>query len=237
VTNVYLNPTVNSTLSIDLAQPWTVSAVNALLAPKPSAMTPARRPYLWYDPVSNFIYERGGWGYSENPYSLWSFQPDGEGGVVWNVAQDTLVAEQYISTAFSAFTASNANFYSLGGVLSSDVYTTVEGFLTYGFGTSRWSNLSSAGAAQSAYSVQAEAVFIPNFGKMGLLAFLGGDSPPNRAYQYEQGAALVDMSNITIYDPDRDTWYHQTATGSIPPPRSEFCAVGSAPTDNGTYEM
>jgi hypothetical protein len=202
-------------------------------------MAPVRRPYLWYDPVSNLIYERGGWAYDGDSYSypLWSFQPDVEGGVVWNVAQDTSAAEQYTSTVFSAFTASNANFYSLGGVLSSDIDNTVEGFLTYDFGTSGWSNSSSAGAAQSAYSVQAEAVFIPNFGKMGLLAFLGGDSPPNQAYQYEKGAALVDMSNITIYDPDSETWYHQTATGSIPPPRSEFCAVGSAPTDNSTYEM
>jgi hypothetical protein len=236
---VYLNPTVNNTLSIDLTQPWTVSTVNALFAPKPSTMAPVRRPYLWYDPVSNLIYERGGWAYDGDSYSypLWSFQPDVEGGVVWNVAQDTSAAEQYTSTVFSAFTASNANFYSLGGVLSSDIDNTVEGFLTYDFGTSGWSNSSSAGAAQSAYSVQAEAVFIPNFGKMGLLAFLGGDSPPNQAYQYEKGAALVDMSNITIYDPDSETWYHQTATGSIPPPRSEFCAVGSAPTDNSTYEM
>jgi len=201
-------------------------------------MTLVRRPYLWYDPVSNFIYERGGWAYDGNPYSLWSFQPDGEGGVLWNVAQDTSDAEQYISTAFSAFTASNANFYSLGGVVSTDIWAPVEGLLTYDFGTSRWSNSSSAGAAQSAYSVQAEAVFIPNFGNMGLLAFLGGDSPPpNKAYGYEEGAALVDMSNITIYDPDSETWYHQTATGSIPPPRSEFCAVGSAPTDDSTYEM
>jgi len=234
---------VNSTLSIDLTQSWTVSTVNALLASKPSDMTTVRRPYLWYDPVSNFIYERGGWAYTENSYSLWSFQPDGHGGVVWNVLQDNSVAEQYTSTVFSAFTASNAQFYSLSGVVSSEttvnglVNTTVEGLLTYDFGTSRWSNSSSAGAAQSTYSVQAEAVFMPNFGKVGLLAFLGGDSPPNQTYQYEEGAALVDMSNITIYDPDSETWYHQTATGSIPPPRSEFCAVGSAPTDNGTYEM
>jgi hypothetical protein len=106
-------PTVNSTLSIDLTQPWTVGTVNALLSLKPSAMTTLRRPYLWYDPVSNFIYERGGWGYSENSYSLWSFQPDGHGGVVWNVAQDNSVAEQYTSTVFSAFTASNTKFYAL----------------------------------------------------------------------------------------------------------------------------
>jgi hypothetical protein len=220
-----------------LTQPWTVSTVNALLSLKPSAMTTLRRPYLWYDPVSNFIYERGGWGYTENSYSLWSFQPDGHGGVVWNVAQDNSVAEQYTATVFSAFTASNAKFYSLGGVIASEGNIAVEGLLTYDFGTSRWSNSSSAGAAQSAHPVQAEAVFMPNFGEVGLLAFLGGDSPPNQTYQYEEGAALVDMSNITIYDPHSETWYHQTATGSIPPPRSEFCAVGSAPTDNGTYEM
>ena len=236
-TNAYLNLTVNSTLSIDLSQSWTVSTVGALLTPKTSGMTLVRRPYMWYDPVSNFVYERGGWAYNENSYSVWSFQPDGHGGLNWSVAQDNSVAQQYTPTVFSAFTASNANSTSLGGVVSGEGNTTVGGLLTYDFGTSSWSNSSSAGAAQSTYSVQAEAVFMPNFGKAGVLAFLGGDSPPNQTYYYEQGSALTDMSNITIYDPDSQTWYHQTATGSVPPPRSEFCAVGSAPTDNGTYEM
>ena len=112
-----------------------------------------------------------------------------------------------------------------------------EGLLTYDSGTSNGSNFPSLGASQSGYSVQAEAVYMPNFGKAGLLAFLGGDSPPNQTYGYEQGSALVDMSNITIYNPQSDSWYHQTATGSVPPPHSEFCTVGSAPTDNSTYEM
>src|SRR3954463_14066889 len=92
---------------------------------------------------------------------------DRHGGGVWKVVQDNSVAEQYTSTSFSAFTASNSKFYSLGGVDSSEGDVTVEDLLTYDFGTGRWGNSSSAGAAQSAYSVQAEAVFMPNFGKVG----------------------------------------------------------------------
>jgi hypothetical protein len=45
------------------------------------------------------------------------------------------------------------------------------------------------------------------------------------------------MSNITVYDVHSDTWYYQTATGDVPPPRSEFCAAGSSPTDNSSYEV
>jgi hypothetical protein len=201
-------------------------------------MTLVRRPYAWYDAVLKYVFEGGGWAYDAgSSYSLWSFQPDGQGSGVWNVAQANSVAEQYQPTFGSAFTASNAGFYSLGGVVSGDTAVSVEGFLAHDFGTSSGSNSSSLGASQSGYSVQAEAVFMPNFGKAGLVAFLGGDPPPNQTYKYEQGATLVDMSNITIYDPQSDNWYHQRATGSVPPPRSEFCAVGSAPTDNGTYEM
>jgi hypothetical protein len=228
---------VNYTLSISLSQPWTIGTADVSINPKPAGMTQVRRPYMWYEPAENIVYERGGWAYSGGSYSLWSFQPDGQGGSDWQPAAGNSIAEQYTSTFGSAFTASDANFYSLGGAISGSIGTPVQGLLTYDFATSAWNNASSGGASPNGYSVQSEAVFMPNFGNAGLLAILGGDSPYNQTYYYEEGVSLVDLSNITIYDPDSGTWYHQTATGSVPPPRSEFCAVGSAPPDNGTYEM
>ena len=92
-------------------------------------------------------------------------------------------------------------------------------------------------ASQTGYSVESQVISMPDFGKAGLLAFLGGESPTNQTFQYEVGTDIVDMSNITIYDVENDAWYYQTATGSVPPPRSEFCVVGSASADNSTYEM
>ena len=181
--------------------------------------------------------ERGGWSYDAGAsFDLWSFSTDASGAVVWSLngtASDN--AAQLASTFGGSFTSSSTHFYSLGGI-QSDTSTCVEGLTTYDFAADTWSNSTSLTASQSGYSVQGQGVFMPNFGK-GLLAFLGGDSPPNQTYDYEAGVALVDMSDITIYDTASGAWYHQTATGSVPPPRSEFCVVGSAAQDNSSYEM
>lgn len=45
------------------------------------------------------------------------------------------------------------------------------------------------------------------------------------------------MSVITMYDIASGTWYTQTATGDIPPPRSEFCAVGAAGNNGSSFEL
>jgi hypothetical protein len=193
--------------------------------------------------------ERGGWAYTaDSSYFLWSFSPDGSGGANWALDQSSPAAQQLAATFGSAFTASANSFYSLGGTIpgalntSSDPlnpygFEALEGLVTYDFASSAWKNTSSPGGSATGYSVQSQGLSMPDFGRAGLLAFLGGESPTNQSYQYEVGSDLVDMSNITIYDVESGTWFYQTATGSVPPPRSEFCAVGSAPTDNRTYEM
>ena len=193
--------------------------------------------------------ERGGWAYvADASLFLWSFTPDGKGGAEWSLDQSSSAAQQLPATFGGAFTTSAAGFHSLGGAVPGAINTTSdpldnfgfaasEGLITYDFASSGWKNTSSFGGSQAGYSVQSQAVSMPNFGGAGLLAFLGGDLPPNQTYLYEAGAALVDMSNITIFDIDSGTWYHQIATGDVPPPRSEFCAVGSAPTDNSSFEV
>jgi hypothetical protein len=181
--------TVNYTLSINLSQSWTIGTADISINPKPAGMTQVRRPYMWYEPAENIVYERGGWAYSSGSYSLWSFQPDGKGGANWQPAASNSIVEQYTSTFGSAFTASDANFYSLGGVISTSIGTPVQGLLTYDFATGVWNNASSGGASPSGFSVQSEAVFMPNFGNAGLLAILGGDSPYNQSYYYEEGVS------------------------------------------------
>jgi hypothetical protein len=244
-----LNVTDTDTFSIDLSQSWTIETISARNINKPQAMTAARRPPLWYNPQSNLVMERGGWAYvADASLFLWSFTPDGEGGAAWSLDQSSAAAQQLSPTFGSAFTASATNFYGLSGAVpgvlntSSDPlnpygFAASEGLVTYDFASSGWENTSSLGGSQAGYFVQSQALFMPNFGKAGLLAILGGDSPLNQSYEYEEGASLVDMSNITIYDVDSDTWYYQIATGSVPPPRSEFCVAGLAPTDNSSYEM
>ena len=182
--------------------------------------------------------ERGGWAYDAGAsFDLWSFSTDASGAVDWSLnGTASADAAQLTPTFGGSFTSSPTHFYSLGGVLSSDISVSLEGLTTYVFAADAWSNSTSLTSSQSGYSVQGQGAFMPNFGK-GLIAFLGGDSPPDQTYDYEAGVALVDMSDITIYDTASGTWYHQTATGSVPPPRSEFCVVGSPARDNSSYEM
>jgi hypothetical protein len=192
--------------------------------------------------------ERGGWAYSADPtFFLWSFSPDGRGGARWAVDQSSLAAQRLSATFSSAFTASADNFYSLGGVVPGALdgsdplnpfgHEALEDFVTYNFASGAWKNTSAQDASQTGYSVQRQGLSMPDFGKAGLLAFLGGESPTTQSWEYQYAWDLVDMSNITIYDVESDTWFYQMATGSVPPPRTEFCAVGSSPTDNSTYEM
>ena len=234
------------TFSIDLSQSWTIGTMNARNISKPLAMAPVRRPPLWYDPSSDLVMEIGGWAYAvDASLFLWSFTPDGKGGADWALDESSAAAQQISATFGAAFIATANSFHSLGGAIPGVLNTTYdpygfmasEGLISYDFASSVWKNTSSLSASQAGYSVQGQAMAMQDFGKRGVLAFLGGDSPPNQTYLYEAGAALMDMSNITIYDVDSDTWYHQIATGDIPPPRSEFCAVGSAPTDNSSYEV
>jgi hypothetical protein len=227
---------VNGTLSIDLSYSWTIGGVVPKFTVKPSNMTLARRPMMWYNSGPNTVYSGGGWHYdgAEN-YTLWSFQPDGKGGANWN--QDVigdLYTQQYIPTIGSAFTASNTSFYSLGGAdstandVASDLDLALQGLVTQEAATGVWSNYSSTGASHSGRSVFAEAVFMPSFGQGGLLAFVGGESPSNSTYHYNPTStdtAFVSMSNITIYDPNTSTWYHQKShwrgpTSTLPVLRS-----------------
>ncbi|KAH0565964.1 hypothetical protein GP486_000632 [Trichoglossum hirsutum] len=114
---------------------------------------------------------------------------------------------------------------------------TLSGLTVFDFQQKDWKNESSTGYSSEGYGVFGESTFVPLFGKSGLLLVLGGDSPPNQTFFYEQGAALVDMSNITVYDIYTHQWYHQTATGDIPQGRSEFCMVGAQGLDNSSYEL
>ena len=228
-----------TTLAIDLSISWTNATVNAFSNPKPSEMQLARRPTLWYNEENHFVYEWGGWSYGDESDLVWTFAPDGNGGSSWtqNPAPTSAGDVSLIAPFGSSFTYSPGAFYSLGGTLKTGFGIAVAGLTSFNFTSNTWNNGSSGGATTSGFSVQAEAAYVPNFGSNGLLVNLGGDSPLNDTYQYEKGAALADMSNITIYDIESGTWYHQITSGPAPPGRSEFCIVGSAASDNSSYEM
>lgn len=86
------------------------------------------------------------------------------------------------------------------------------------------------------FSVQGQAVYVPVFGKEGVIIFIGGDAPTS--HDWFPGSSSVSMTEITIFDIYSGKYYSQQATGpEIPIQRGLFCAVGVGPTDSTTWEM
>ena len=213
-------------------------------------MKTSRRPLLWYDATQNYVYEWAGWTYSGNSGSnedwIWTFSPDGQGGSAWKQnPAPAIMGSSLVTTIGSSAAYSPSAFYSLGGTLVPDVVdgselppnTTIQGLVSFSFSGNNWTNASSVGFRQSGFSMLGDATFVPNFGKAGLLVFLGGDSPQNSSYAYEDANALADMGTIPLYDIEAGAWYKQAATGDIPPGRTGQCAVGAPTVDNSSFEL
>jgi hypothetical protein len=236
---------VGQTISIHLAQAWTNSSVQnySIDTQRPTNDGHwSKRPALFYDPLSDKIIQWGGWPYDNGDLSYsFSFKPNDHGTVAW-YKDDTPITNEVDRTSpaifGAAFVASNSSFYSLGGNIaepSGNPYIAVPGLIEYEFASGKWTNTSSLSATASGYLVGGQAAFAPDFGQAGFLVFLGGSDPDTQAFDPD-GAPLVDMSNITLYDVEQKTWYHQTTTGTIPPPRQFFCSVGGASVQD-TFEM
>ncbi|KAJ8117712.1 hypothetical protein ONZ43_g4144 [Nemania bipapillata] len=75
-------------------------------------------------------------------------------------------------------------------------------------------------------------------GRAGILIAFGGYQT---AYQGNQiPDSLWDQrpfNDIYIYDIYSNVWYHQTATGTIPELRTEFCAVVSSAPDDSSFQI
>ena len=113
--------------------------------------------------------------------------------------------------------------------------TVLSGLVTRDFVAQDWTNSTANLPKQSNYRTQARMAHAPNFGDDGYLVMVGGESPPTEASQYETGSFMTDMATISLFDISTQTWYTQKATGDIPPPRSEFCAVGAVSTGGGKH--
>jgi len=198
---------------------------------------------MWYNEDDNKVYRWGGWPYWTNvswPSSFWSFDVQTNGDVVWEEAAsfqtNGLTADSYAPFG-SAVAATDTTFYALGGS-NQTYYAPVQGLVTYDFATGQWNNASSTAATSTGFAVMAQAAYVPNFGDSGFIAYVGGDIPTSiSTFGYESGTDLADMSVITLYDIASKTFYQQKATGDIPPPRSEFCMVGTESLDKSSFEM
>lgn len=195
-----------------------------------------RQPILFYDKPRNKISRFGGWPYetAEFPSLLWSFTA-GSTNAAWknetSPSTDGLSAKSPGPFA-SANTYTNDTFYNYGGnIVPANALpdmTVLSGLVTRDLVAQDWDNTTATLPDQNKFRTQARMVHAPNFGNQGYLVMVGGEAPPTEESFYETGAHMVDMATITLYDIESQTWYTQTATGDIPPPRSEFCAVGAA---------
>ena len=244
---------VNSTLAIGLSTSWTSTSVTILDSARDSQMRTSRKPLLWYNTEAKEVRRWSGWTYGGNPNdreeSVWTFSPDGQGNAEWTQNLPPTISGSSLVNSFGASTAHTpAAFYSLGGTLVppmsaiGDTDNTpnipIPGLLFSNFlDNDVWTNASSVGIGQSGFSVLGEASFAPNFGQDGLIVFLGGDSPSDGTYQYQEGTALLDMATIPLYDVHSRAWFHQVASGDVPPGRSGLCVVGAPTADNSSFEM
>ncbi|OAP64681.1 hypothetical protein AYL99_00653 [Fonsecaea erecta] len=232
------------TLVVDLSQSWTNQTVSAVTSTTdPDGMIYVRQPMLFYDKTRNKISRYGGWPYEEAdfPSLLWSFTA-GTSAVTWK--NETAPSTDGLATTSpgpfaSANAFTNTTYYNFGGnVVSSLPHMTVlSGLVTRDFVAQSWTNSTAILPNQSKYRTQARMIYTSNFGGEGFLVMVGGEAPPTEASVYEAGASMVDMSTITLYDIETGIWYTQTATGDIPPPRSEFCAVGAPSRGGKRFEV
>jgi hypothetical protein len=141
----------------------------------------------------------------------------------------------------AAHAYSDKAFFSLGGSYDGDDSESPDavlpGLAVHDFAQGTWDNYSTDSESQPSRRTQAHAAISPNFGLDGLLVIIGGAAPSTAISGNYEGRSMVGMSAITQCDIAIKAWFVQTATGDIPPIRSEFCAVGSPSDDGKTFEM
>lgn len=206
-------------------------------------MRASRQPLIFYNAMQNTVNRWGGWPYDGDDYpsTLWSFELN-SGSVDWKRgANASANASGVVSGPFAAAVAySNETFFSFGGDVKAKNpepdMTVLSGLVMQDFSSQTWSNVSFEIYAQTQYRTHARAAFAENFGEAGYLIAVGGENPVTEESVYQTGNAMADMAEITLYDVASGAWYQQKATGEIPPPRSEFCAVGVA-SRSDTFEL
>lgn len=240
---------VNQTLGIDLSVSWTNSTLNLTTVSRPPTSLAVNWQRLWWNKRENIVYCYGGalsWANDAAralelpPASIWGFTPDGQGRGKWAEVIGSTSEKPFPSGIIMAAGGVSAydDYYGyyLGGFVSRgtshEVYLengtliSVPGLLTYIFDSSTITNTSDGGYQgfffpDKAWVGPAVMLNVPVYGTDGILVLMGGTE---------------DFHNITIFDKHAHSWLSQTAAGTVPAPRSLFCAIGIQASDY-SYEM
>lgn len=119
----------------------------------------------------------------------------------------------------------------------------VEGLLTFNEASRSLQNSSTKGLNQDGTVAAGFLAQIETLGSAGVLVAFGGfTNLPGEAMNLDD-ADLVDpslhwgLANISVYDIDSGTWYHQLSTGDIPPWRYHGCSVMVSAPDQSSHSI
>ena len=248
-----LSFSVNETFAIDLSQDWSNSNFTAISTLRPSASPALNYQSLWWDALNGTIYCFGGQKSADSQRasvpipseSVWGLSPDGSGSGVWKEYLGSTTSKPFpqdiVRPSHGVSVSDGNKGYFLGGyvTLASSPGAALPwgatefspGILTLDFASLTLTNSTNvANFYQSDdWHPPGRMVYAPVFGTSGILVAMGGS-----AGQLEVGGPF---NNISIFDIGSQRWFYQVATGTIPNPRWDFCAVGVHDSENNTYEM
>ena len=247
---------MNSTLAIDLSSSFSTSSknngvhiqsINKGLCPNFNNIR------FWNDVAANTVYAYGGEFSPLNPWvggttvpleSFWSFTPNSDGGAWQSLDQSSPVFDSITRPSQGSVASGDIGGFNLGGYAGawSSQKTNIAGFIPvpglqfYNFTSQEWSNNSATAYTLYGTAVWSDTVYVPTWGPTGLLVAFGGQTSLNLCAFYDSQTYLS-MSNISLFDPSTQLWYHQKATGDVPTERDKFCVVGINGGNKSTYGM
>ncbi|KUJ15175.1 uncharacterized protein LY89DRAFT_783377 [Mollisia scopiformis] len=238
------------TLAIDLSQDWNISTLSSphvVATNKSTAISPTRRPDLFFSPYDDTTYALGGFMYSWEgggsnnsvPVQLWGFHPENNtGSVAWELQEVGPTAAFPLNELMAGtLTASSGNaHYALGGQTNEDG-TGRDDFLIYNYGNGSWMNQTLPGK----FYTWGGGHFIPAFGEQGVVIFFGGLWPSNSAGSGDASTA-AGFDTVLVYDVQTNTFFNPqqttSSTGSAVLNRYDFCSVGAGNgSGNSSYEI
>jgi hypothetical protein len=167
--------------------------------------------------------------------SLWSFDPDNNGGGSWNevLSSDNAAWKNLQRPLNGLKAAGGGKGYVLGGCNATNGIP-LPGIVSIDLTNLTITNSSAAGYNANGTAELGELHYVPSFGPQGVFVILGGDISPLDTYS--PGMNLQSFDKVTIFDPSSGNFYNQSTTGNPPQPRAQFCTAGVA-SSNGSYEI
>ncbi|KAH8173161.1 kelch motif domain-containing protein [Sarocladium implicatum] len=232
---------VNATLAIDLTKPWSPSDVQFIeteygTGTKQSLSGQA----IFVDEGNGSFYTwagrtTGGADIRDQP-ALWQFDPDGKGSGSWGKPE--VLVDNTINSLPRTFDAaavgSAGTGFIFGGLSTKDTMNEPIGYsktwIEYDFGTGTWLEHDDTPYSKSGQIYGGAAVSAHNFTYASLVFVLGGYEDPNKP---DTGLGFETVHFMTAATKE---WFSQKATGAIPEPRYDFCAVGVESYGSYPYE-